>query len=361
LSGSLPACRQAGFRGDDNVMKNKNFAYALLGLNVICAWTAWWTLGNSIFGRVAEYDWLIPAIAFSLWAVVFTLGAIFIRSKLFFHGSLALGGIGYAFLNSFNLSLVAVLLAVATLAATEYGVKKELEKGVQINFYYVVRHALKFFVTAICIVVAFSYYFSLDRENAAFGRIEKNSLAREIDWGLKAAQHIVSDDRRKMIDEITSGVTVDEYLAQNQPKPEVEFDNMLNPGEIPPEYAGFVDIDSVSQSLNQKIQEESLKRSKEEVSKRLGIPVSGGEKVKDIIVEYIDKSQNDFFEKSAGIRTHLPIIMALALFLTARVLATIVDLFLGLVILGLIKLFRKSGVINFRREMKEAAVIEYSV
>ncbi|OGI26084.1 MAG: hypothetical protein A3J76_03985 [Candidatus Moranbacteria bacterium RBG_13_45_13] len=89
--------------------------------------------------------------------------------------------------------------------------------------------------------------------------------------------------------------------------------------------------------------------------------MSGEEKVKDILVEYVDKSQSDFFERSAGLRMYLPVIMALALFLTARILATIVDIFLGFVILALIRLFRKFGMIGIKKEMREAAVIEYSV
>jgi hypothetical protein len=340
-------------------MKNKNFAYTILVLNVAAAWTSWWTLGNSIFGRVAEYDWLIPTIAFSVWAIVFTLGAIFIKNKYLFYGSLVLGGVGYAYLNSFNLSLAAVGLAVVILIATEHGVKKELEKGVRINFYYVVRQALKFFVTAVCLVAAFSYYFSLDRVNAALGKIEKDSLAQEIDWGLKTAQYIMPEEQREMIEKILSGVTVDEYLIESQPKAEFEMNELV--GMAGPEYAGSIDINSVGQSLNQKIKEESLKRSKEEISGYLGIPVTGGEKVKDIIIEYIDKSEREFFERSTGLQMYLPVIMALALFLTARILATIVDIFLGFIILALIKLFRKFGVVGIKREMKEAAVIEYSV
>ncbi len=340
-------------------VKNKNFAYALLGLNVVCAWTSWWTLGNSIFKRVAEYDWLIPTIAFSIWAIVFTLGAIFIKNKYLFYWSLIFGGFGYVYLNSFNLSLVAVGLAVAILIATEYGVKKELEKGVRINFYYVVRQALKFFVTAVCLVVAFSYYFSLDRMNAALGKIEKNSLTQEIDWGLKTAQYIMPEKQGEMIDKILSGVTVDEYLIESQPKAEFEMNELA--GIAGPESAESIDINSVSQFLNQKIKEESLKRSKEEISEYLGVPVTGREKVKDIIIEYIDKSEREFFERSTGLQMYLPVIMALALFLTARILATIVDIFLGFVILALIKLFRKSEVVGIKREMKEVAVIEYSV
>ena len=342
-------------------MKNKNFAYALLVLNVLVAWVSWWTLANSIFDRVSGYDWLIPAVAFSIWAIVFTLGAIFIRSRLLFYSSIVVGALGYSLLNSLNFSLIGVTLAVLILFGTEYLVKRELEKGVQINFYYVIRQCLKYFVTAISLVVAFSYFFALDRDNATLGRIEKDSYLRQVEWGLKASRYVLAEENKELIDKILSGVTVDEYLQRDDGSLNFSSEELEMIGASGIGLENQVVLESLSSSLNREIQRQALEKSKKEISEQLGMEINGDEEVKDVLVQYADKSQQDFLERSTGVRENLPLIMALALFLTVRILATIVDIFLGVVIFGLISLFQKAQIIDIEKEMKEGAVIEYSI
>ncbi len=342
-------------------MKNKNFAYALLGLNVLAAWASWWTLGNSIFGRVSGYDWLIPAAAISIWAIIFTLGAIFIKSRLYFYSSIVLGALGYLFLNSFNLSFIGVVLGVLILFATEYGVKRELERGVQLNFYYVVRQSLKYFVTAVSLVVAVSYFFSLDRDNADLGKIERDSLASQVEWGLKASRYVLAGENKQLVDNILSGATVDEYLRRDDGNLGVSSQDLEMIGQSGVSFENQVVLESLGSSLNQQIRQQALEKSKKEISDQLGMEISGDEQIKDVLAEYADKSQQDFLARSTGVRENLPLIMAIVLFLTVRILATILDLFLGVVIFGFIRVFQTAGIVDIRKEMKEAAAIQYSI
>jgi hypothetical protein len=104
-----------------------------------------------------------------------------------------------------------------------------------------------------------------------------------------------------------------------------------------------------------------LSKAKSDLAKQLGVPVIGERPMKEVLMSYIDKTERSFFEYSGSEKLYIPIILAFGLFLTARILGTAVDIFLGLFILGLIKLLRIFGVVQVNTEQKEVAVIEYSI
>ena len=104
-----------------------------------------------------------------------------------------------------------------------------------------------------------------------------------------------------------------------------------------------------------------LARSKQDLAKQLGVNVVGERPMKEVLMAYIDKTEREFFEYSGTEKFYIPVILAFGLFLTARILGTAVDIFLGLFILLIIKLLRIAGVVGIKQEQKEVAVIEYSV
>ena len=341
-------------------MKNKIFAYSVLVLNAVAAWISWWVLAGAIFGHM-HHIWLFPVLAFSAWGIAFTLTAIFVKNKMYIHLSFLAGAIGYPFFLGFSLSLLGLLLAMLLLIFTEIQTKKEIARGLTINFYQLVSHTLKYFVTAVCMLIAVAYYFSITDKAAAPTAtfLEAKTLEMEMDWGLKGAGFVLSDEKRSMLDDISSGVTVDEFLSKNFVDPGVD-ENMETANNIMP--GGATDTTKIiGNAAAGKIKEEMLAKSKKDLSKQLGVDVVGEQPMKNVLMAYIDKTERGFFEYSGTDKFYVPIILAAGIFLTARILGTLVDIFLGLLILGIIKLFRMSGIIQVNREQKEAAVIEYSI
>jgi hypothetical protein len=342
------------------VNKNKIFAYSVLVLNVVAAWISWWVLAGSIFGKM-HHVWLYPVLAFSAWGIAFTLTAIFVRKKMYIHLSFLAGAIGYPFFLGFSFSLLGLLLAMLLLIFTEIQAKKEIARGVTINFYQLVSHTLKYFVTAVCILIAVAYYFSITDKAVAPTPtfIEAKTLETEMDWGLKGAGFVLSDDKKSLIDDISSGETVDDFLSKNFVAPGIE-ENMATVNNIVP--GGATDTTKlIGDAAAKKMKEEMLAKSKKDLAKQLGVDVVGEQPMKNVLMAYIDKTERGFFEYSGTDKFYIPIILASGIFLTARILGTLVDIFLGLFILGLIRLLRKAGIVQVNRVQSEVAVIEYSI
>ncbi|MDI6778383.1 MAG: hypothetical protein QMD77_04280 [Patescibacteria group bacterium] len=340
-------------------MKNKIFAYTVLGLNVIAAWVSWWVLAGAIYGRM-RHIWLYPILVFSFWGIVFTLSAIFVKNRKYFYASILAGAIGYPIFFGLSLSIAGVAIAVLLFILTENRTKKEIARGIKIDFYHLVSHTLKFFVTAICIVIAVAYYFSItEKPTPTPTFLETKTLEMEMDWGLKAAGFVLPEDKKKLVDEIANNVTVNEFLSKNFVKPGID-ENMAAVGSILP--GGPTDTTKIiGDATAVKIQEEMLSKAKSDLAKQLGVNVVGEQPMKEVLMAYIDKTERSFFEYSGTDKFYIPIILAFGIFLTARILGTAVDIFLGLLILGIIKLLRTFGVVEVNREQKEVAVIEYSV
>lgn len=340
-------------------MKNKIFAYSVLGLSVAAAWISWWVLASAIFGEI-QHVWLYPILAFGFWGIAFTLSAIFVQSRKFVYASIFTGGIGYLIFFGVSLSALGAVLAVLFLIFTEYQTKKEIERGIKIDFYHLVSHTLKYFVTAACLVIAVAYYFSI-RESAAPKPtlLEKKTLETEMEWGLKAAGVVLSEEKKEMIDDINGGMTVDDFLSKNFVNPGFDESLAVAKNIVPggPTEATMI----IGDAAAVQIREEMLAKSKKDLSKQLGVNVVGEQLMKEVLMNYIEKTQRSFFEYSSSEKFYIPVILAFGLFLTARVLGTAVDIFLGLLILGIIKIMRTSGIVHIKSQQKEVAVIEYSI
>jgi hypothetical protein len=340
--------------------KNKIFAYSVLGLNAVAGLIAWRVLANAISGQSA-HSWLYPILAFGFWGVVFTLSLIFVRNRKIIYASFIFSVIGYPLFFGIGLTLLGAVLVVPLFILIEAQTKKEIDRGVKIDFYHIVSHTLKYFVTAVCIVIAVAYYFSITDQSVAPSPtfIEEKTLEMEMDWGLKAAGFVLPEDKKELVNEIAGGVTVDEFLSKNFVNPQID-ENVAAAKNIIP--GGPTDITMlIGDAAALQIREEMLAKSKKDLSKQLGVNVVGEKPMKEVLMSYIDKTERSFFEYSGSEKFYVPVILALGIFLTARILGTAVDIFLGLLILGIIKLARKTGVVEINREQKEVAVIEYSV
>lgn len=340
-------------------MKNKIFAYSVLGLNAVAAWVSWWVLAGAIFGKM-RHIWLFPILAFSFWGIAFTLSAIFVKNRKYFYASILAGAIGYPVFFGLSLSVSGVVIAVLLFVLTENRTKKEIARGIKVDFYHLVSHTLKYFVTAICIVIAVAYYFSItEKPTPTPTFLETKTLEMEMDWGLKAAGFILPEDKRELVNDITNNVTVDEFLSKNFVKPGID-ENMAAVNNIVPNNPTDA-TRLIGDAAAGKIKEEMLAKSKRDLSKQLGVDVVGEQPMKNVLMAYIDKTERSFFEYSGSEKFYVPIILAFGIFLTARILGTAADIFLGLLILGIIKFLRILGVIGVSKEQREVAVIEYSI
>ena len=340
--------------------KNKIFAYSVLALNAVAAWISWWVLAGAIFGKM-RHIWLYPVLAFSVWGIAFTLSAIFVKNRKWLYAIFVAAGVGYPIFFGPSLSVLGVLLAVLIFILTEIQAKQEIARGITINFYQLVSHTLKYFVTAVCVVIAIAYYFSIIEKAATPTPtfIEGKTLQTEMDWGLKAAGFVLPDDKKSMIDDIADGETVDDFLSKNFVDPGIS-ENMDAANNAVP--ANAIDTTKlIGDAAAGKIKEEMLAKSKKDLSKQLGVDVVGEQPMKNVLMAYIDKTERGFFDYSGTDKFYIPVILAFGIFLTARILGTAVDLLLGLLILGIIRLLRKTGVIQVSRVQREGAVIDYSI
>ncbi|MCX6766301.1 MAG: hypothetical protein NT170_00755 [Candidatus Moranbacteria bacterium] len=340
--------------------KNKIFAYSVLALNVIAAWISWWVLAGAIFGKM-RHIWLYPVLAFSVWGIAFTLSAIFVRDRKLLYGSFVAAGVGYLIFFGPSLSVLGALLAVLIFILTEIQAKGEIARGITINFYQLVSHTLKYFVTAVCVVIAIAYYFSIIDKAAAPTPtfIEGKTLQTEMDWGLKAAGFVLPDDKKSMIDDIADGETVDDFLSKNFVDPGISENMDAVNNAVPASATDTTKL--IGNTAAGKIKEEMLAKSKKDLAKQLGVDVVGEQPMKNVLMAYIDKTERGFFDYSGTDKFYIPVILAFGIFLTARILGTAVDLLLGLFILGIIRLLRKTGVIQVSRVQREGAVIDYSI
>lgn len=335
--------------------KNKIFAYSILGLNVVAAWASWWVLAGAILGNM-RHIWLYPILALSVWGIVFTLSAIFVKNRTLVYLSFLAGVAGYPVFFGIGLSAAGILIALLLFVFTESQAKKEIARGITIDFYHLVSHTLKYFVTAVCLVIAVAYYFSITEKPkpASAVVIETRTLQAEMDWGLRAAGLVLPDEKKEMIEDISNNITVDEFLSKNFIQPEIDgsMDVSNNASDTAKVIGGAAAVE---------VQKQLLDKSKRDLAKQLGVDVVGEQPMKNVLMAYIDKSERSFFDYSGTDKFYVPVVLAFGLFLTARILGTAVDIFLGLVILGIIKLLRMAGVVSLRSEQREVAVIEYGV
>jgi hypothetical protein len=341
-------------------MKNKIFAYSVLALNTIAAWISWWVLAGAIFGQM-RHVWLYPVLAFGIWGIAFTLSAIFVKNKKLLYASFIVSGLGYPIFFGASLSVLGVILAILIFVFAESQAKKEISRGITIDFYQLVSHTLKYFVTAACIVIAVAYYFSITDKAATPSPtfVEAKTLEMEMDWGLKAAGFVLSDEKKSMLDDIGNNETVDEFLSKNFVDPGIDENMETVNNVIPGSPTDATKI--IGDAAAEKIKEEMLAKSKKDLAKQLGVDVVGEQPMKNVLMAYIDKTERGFFEYSGTDKFYIPIILAAGIFLTARILGTLVDIFLGLLILGIIKLLRMAGIVQVSWVQKETAVIEYNV
>lgn len=346
-------------RFEFKTVKNKIFAYSVLGFNVIATWVSWWVLAGSIFGR-GRHIWLYPILAFSFWGIMFTLSVIFVKNRKLIYASFIAGAVAYPIFFGPSLSISGAAIAVLLFIFTENRTKKEIARGIKVDFYHLVSHSLKYFVSAVCLVAAIAYYFSVtERQVPSAVLIENKTLATEMDWGLKAAGFVLPEDKKELIDDITNNVSVDDFLSKNFVKPELA-DNIASGNDIatnnPTDTAKLI-----GGAATLEIQQAMLDKSKKDLAKQLGVDVVGERPMKEVLMAYIDKTERSFFEYSGSDKFYVPAILALGIFLTARILGTAVDIFLGLVILLIIKLLRTFGVVQVSREEREVTFIEYNI
>jgi hypothetical protein len=340
--------------------KNKIFACSVLGLNGVSGWIAWWVLSGAIYGGM-RHIWLYPILAFSLWGIAFTLSVIFVKSRKFIYSSFIASSIGYLLFFGLGLSAIGAVLAVLLFIFVDFQTKKEIDRGIKINFYHLVSQALKYFVTTICLVIAIVYYFSISQKSSAPSPtfIETKTLEMEMDWGLKAAGFVLPEEKKELIGEIANNITVDDFLSKNFVKPGID-ENMAAVNNIVPNSPTDA-TKIIGDAAAMKIQEEMLAKSKRDLAKQLGVNVVGERPMKEVLMAYIDKTERSFFEYSGSEKFYVPVILAFGIFLTARILGTAVDIFLGLFVLLIIKMLRSTGVVSIRHEEKEVAMIEYSI
>lgn len=321
-------------------------------MNAAAAWASWWVLAGAISGNM-RHIWLFPILAVSVWAIAFTLTAIFVKNKRYIHASFLAGAAGFPVFFGFSLSFLGLLLAMLLLVFTEIQAKREIARGIKIDFYHLVSHTLKYFVTAVCLVIAVAYYFSITEKPkpASALAIETKTLESEMEWGLKAASLVLSDEKKKLADDILSGMSVDDFLSKNFIGPETG-----GGGEGASDAARLI-----GNAAAVEVQKQMLDKSKRDLAKQLGVDVVGEQPMKNVLMAYIDKTERSFFDYSGADKFYIPVILAFGLFLTARILGTAVDIFLGLLLLGIIKILRMAGIVSLKTEQREVGVIEYGV
>ena len=323
-------------------MKNKIkiFKYLELLFIFLTAMTIWY-LADKLFINAYLNNWSWIIVAFSVFFVAWSLGAVVIRDKKTFLAVTLIALLGQLVFTRSIMSVLVMIVSFTLLWAARVFIRKEIKMRLKVDIWNYLRVGRRFLVLALALMIAGQYYFSNDVQIASenlpklkFNHNQENFLSR-----------IVSFVDPSLIKENNEAISVDEFVVK-------KFnDDPLAPKRIGAE-AGFDNI-----NYNQR--EAILKGGRDDISKMVERPVAGDEKMIDIFLEVINNKVDDVLNVSVGyVDKDMPVahlIFTIAIFLVimgSGMLASVILIFVVAII------FRLLIVVNLLAIDKKAVNME---
>ncbi len=253
-------------------------------------WSAYLLKNLLTYSEYAKpQTYYLPVVGLIVFAVLFSLTSILIRSKSLSYGSLLIafagGGLFILSHNQVYLLLVLAATAVAFFAVSQ--IHKELRESVSFRVRKVLKEGLPVFFTALAILFAAFSYVINTYEN--FGSIVPRPLYNAILPYLK-------EPLAKVLPGFNPEATVDEFILE-QSKNEAAKSGLK------------------FESLPDREVNEILINQRQVLSQRLGLKLTGREKLGDLLFEVINQKAN---EVTSRYQQYLPLAATFGVFATVK-------------------------------------------
>lgn len=306
-------------------MKNKIriFKYLELLMIISTAMTIWY-LANKLFNSEHLNNWGWITLAFSVFFVVWSLGAVIIRDNRIFLIVTFLSLLGQLIFTRNFMSIFAIIISFALLWISRKFIRREMKLRLKVDIWNYLRVGRRFLVLAIALMIAGQYYFSNDVQIASENLPKLRFNHNQEGFMTK----VVAFADPSLIKENNEAISVDEFVIS-------KFND--NPLAIS-RFGAATGFDSISQDQREVV----LRSGREDISKMVERTVSGDEKMIDIFLEIINNKIDDVLNVSVGyMDKNMPIshlIFTIAIFLAIMGSGMIASVFLIFVVVAIFKI-----------------------
>lgn len=317
-------------------IKRDILKYSLVVFTLVFAFLFWRSLDQSI-NLAGASTWLLPIAWFSLFFIAFALAIILIKERLIVEIlSLASLFLSLLFLLNFWQALAIVLgVLIASLGLAK--IRYDLKLNIKVSLWKSIRSGSAFLIFAASLAVTSFYYLSI--KDASFQQLVPKFKIQGLTSTLTSQLLSAANPNFKNVD--TNGMTVDDLILTTQKK-------QLGDAGLPA---------LNSDSLNQVI----LAEGRQQMSSMTGLPLTGEEKVSDVISGVINKKIETYIAPdllNGKAFPFIPAVMAFILFLTLVPLGSFLSVFWILLIQLVFFLLVKADIIGIAKIPSEVEVIE---
>jgi hypothetical protein len=319
--------------------------------------------------------WAVPLLLFSLWIVIFFLGAILIREiKLL--GVLIFLALIPSLIFAGNLMYIAHLIVGAIfLFLASVAVMRELNLSVRISSHKAFKAGGFMLILAMSFIIAAQYFFEVRNFDLA-RQIPKLPTQEITNLIVPKILSITNPEFKSMNKD---NLTVDQFILNTQatqlaslPQAKMsaeEMDKIIDEQvgkNISPAQRVIYrkEIEKQASAVNTKdgvAQDFILVQGRKQLSDMAGIELFGDERIADVIAGKIDRSISDFvipILSSQSSFPAVPVVMALILFLSVFSLGSFVNSFLTIIASAIFLILVKTKIVSIGTVVKEVEIIE---
>jgi len=279
----------------NTTIKESSFAVLASAFSIAVFWIWRSEVPLIAAGAFENYrSFIVPAIILGIGACVFSLASIFVSRRSMRYAFAALPFLASMMFFPPQAAMAGVCAAAALLGVfAARRMRAEYESSLAFSTSKILKAGLPIYFTAISLVVALLYYQAVSAQNNIVSSIVPRAA---VDLSLRFLTGAVSDLQGTA--DANSLMTVDEFLAQNLEGQLKEQGTSLK-------------------SISQRQIAEIIADQRNELAKRYGIQVKGGERLADVLHRTITTKVGEILGPYARF---LPFLSALTFFFALRVL-----------------------------------------
>lgn len=312
------------------LMKNKILEPAMLAGVALSAFLAWYVLYRAVTVPGSSV-WGVPIAVFFTLLVVLFMSAVLVRRDAYLRAALAAALLLSLVFASSALHLALLLPAIGLVYYGARSIRDSLYFSTRLRFFTSLMNGRSYFVYALIIVITSQYYALVSRSGGEVN-LPTFEISRDVTlalgklYGRINPKYSFFSSAREM--------SVDKFILQNQAP------------ALPGEAAA---------------PGQALERGRKQLSGLAGRPLSGGEPVAEVFVDFATRKINDYFSvglAQSGKSSPIPLFLTCVLFLTLLPLAAVIG-YAGMVFSVLLcGVLLKKGVIKKRLTHVQAESLE---
>ena len=343
---------------------------------------SWFFLYQLLYVGLSTTFLILAVLGLLFWGVLICLGSLLIDKKIILYSTFALslllffvffrGGevVPGQFREAFYYFIVLFLIFLSLILYCRR-VKHEKETRTKLYFWRILKKGLSLSFTLVCLLVALAYYFSPSLGQASetefkFPRGLFNVMLKPLSPLIQTRLPLYRPDM--FIDELLTmfSITVDEEdLSGLSFEPSPELYRIIQEKGIS---LGTLDINQllkdpeIAELLQEEIKNKTdslsagqLSRQRAEFSEKLGIEIEGDETLNDVLYKLVSAQIN---VAGAPYKKYIPIVLAIGLFFSLRVLTIILIPIIVLFSIFIIKILIAVGFAKINIKPMEAEGIE---